>query len=481
MQDLNQRVAKATKWSGITETCRRLIGPVSSMVLARLLTPEAFGVVTTMALVISFADLFTDAGFQKYLIQHEFKDETDLVQSTNVAFWSNFIMSMVFWGVIAIFSEPLATLVGSPGLGHVMIVASVAIPITAFSSIQMALYKRNLDFKTLFKVRIVGIVIPFIVTIPLAFLLRSYWALILGSITQKVINAILLTYYSKWKPSFFYSFEKLREMLSFTIWTLIESISIWLTNYVDVFIVGSMLSQYYLGLYKTSIVTVGHIIGIITATTTPILFSSLSRLQNDDDNFCRFFLKFQKNVGLFVIPLSIGIFLFSDLVTIVLLGDQWMEASGFIGLWGLTSGFVCLFCHYSSEVYRAKGRPLLSALSQWLHIIILWPALLWAVQHGFHTLYVTCSLVRVIAIFVSVFITWLLIRISLFSMIRNLLPAIIASFVMLIAGIFMLQLSQAILWKWIAVIVCIVVYFCIIWLFPTERNLALTILKKINK
>ena len=285
-------------------------------------------------------------------------------------------MSMAFWGVIAIFSDPLAALVGSPGLGHVMIVACVTIPITAFSSIQMALYKRNLDFKTLFKVRIVGIIIPFFVTIPLAFLLRSYWALIFGTITQKVINAILLTIYSKWKPSFFYSFAKLREMLSFTIWSLIESVTIWLTHYVDVFIVGTMLSQYYLGLYKTSIVTVGHIIGLITATTTPILFSSLSRLQNDNDEFCKLFLGFQKRVGMLVIPLCVGIFCFSDFVTTILLGDQWMEASGFIGLWGLMGGFVCIFWHYNSVVFRAKGRPMLSALLQFLQILCLVPVIL---------------------------------------------------------------------------------------------------------
>lgn len=480
MEQLNSKIKKATKWSGVTEIARRLVGPISGMILARLLTPDAFGVVTTLFMVISFAELFTDAGFQKYLIQHEFEDDVDKVQSTNVAFWSNFIMSMAIWGIIALFADPLAELVGSPGLGHVLIVSSACIPLAAFSSIQMALYKRNLDFKTLFKVRIAGIVIPFLVTIPLAFWLRNYWALVIGTLAQHVINAVLLTMYSKWKPALYYSFGKLKEMLSFTIWTLVESISIWLTNYVDVFIVGTMLSQYYLGLYKTSIVTVGHIIGLITATTTPILFSSLSRLQNDDKEFCKLFLNFQKVVGLLVIPLSFGTFCFSDFVTMVLLGDQWMEASGFIGLWGLTSGMVCLFCHYSSEVYRAKGRPLLSALSQWLHILILWPALLWAVHHGFHTLYVTCSLVRVLAIIVSVIITWMLIHLSFLRMIRNILPSLIASVVMFIVGIMLLKISQDLIWQGFAILICIGVYSGVIWLFPSERNMALNMIKKMR-
>ena len=77
MPTLNQQVANATKWSAITEVMGKLVAPVSSMILARLLTPDAFGVVATLNMVIAFAEIFTDAGFQKYLIQQPFKDADD--------------------------------------------------------------------------------------------------------------------------------------------------------------------------------------------------------------------------------------------------------------------------------------------------------------------------------------------------------------------------------------------------------------------
>ena len=70
MPDLNKSIVKATKWSSITEIVAKLITPITSVVLARLLTPEAFGVVTTLTMVITFSEIFRDAGFQKYLIQH---------------------------------------------------------------------------------------------------------------------------------------------------------------------------------------------------------------------------------------------------------------------------------------------------------------------------------------------------------------------------------------------------------------------------
>ena len=80
--NLNKKIVNATKWSTITEVMAKLVAPISSMVLARLLTPEAFGVVATLNMVIAFAEIFTDAGFQRYLIQHEFKDDWNKLGET---------------------------------------------------------------------------------------------------------------------------------------------------------------------------------------------------------------------------------------------------------------------------------------------------------------------------------------------------------------------------------------------------------------
>lgn len=471
MSELKGKVVKATRWSAVTEVVAKLVTPITSMVLARLLTPEAFGVVTTITMIITFAELFTDAGFQKYLVQHEFKDDTDRDQSTNVAFWSNFVMSMMIWGGIALFASPLAVLVGNPGLGHVIVIACVAIPLAAFSSIQMALYRRDLDFKTLFKVRMVSIVIPIVVTIPLALWLRSYWALIFGHIAQNISNAVLLTISSKWKPRFFYSFNKLKEMLSFTVWSLIEAISIWLTIYVDVFIVGTMLSQHYLGLYKTSSALVGQIMGLVTAAATPVLFSSLSRLQDDRTEFKALFFKFQKLVGLLVFPLGVIIYCFSDLITTLALGSQWMEASGFIGLWGLTSAITIVFAHFASEVYRALGRPKLSVLAQWLHIIVLWPVVLLAVNYGFEILYTARSWVRMELVIVNLGIIYYLIRITPLQMLQNVFPSVIASIMAACAYVGMrIIVDGSIYTQVLMLFVCALTYIVVLSFFPKERN-----------
>ena len=478
-ESLKTKVRAATKWSTVGEVAAKLMTPISSMVLARLLAPEAFGVVTTLTMIISFAEIFTDAGFQKYLIQHEFKDDLDRDESTNVAFWSNFVMSLLIWGVIAIFSSPLAALVGNPGLGHVLIIACISIPLAAFSSIQIALYKRDFDFKVLARVRIISTIIPLLVTVPLAFLMRSYWALVIGTITVNTVNAILLTLFSKWKPRWFFSLNKLKEMFSFTVWSMIEAITIWLTGYVDVFIVSRTLSQYYLGLYKTSSTLVGQIMGLITAVLTPILFSALSRLQNNESEFQRLFFSFQKIVALLVMPIGMGIFIFRDFITDIILGSQWIEASGFVGLWGLTSAITIVLSHYSSEVYRAKGRPKLSVLAQALHLIVLWPTVLISVRYGFEALYISRSLVRLEIIVVNLFIMHLIIKMPINQMFTNIMPASLGSISMLL--VFLLPSSESIWVSVLYVIIACSAYFAVVMLFQEERRIVFHLFMSVRK
>ncbi|MEK3888432.1 lipopolysaccharide biosynthesis protein [Bacillus sp. FSL K6-3431] len=472
MQDkqFNKKIANAAKWSSITEIIAKIIVPVTNMILARILAPEAFGVIATITMIISFADMFTDAGFQKYLVQHEFKSDKEKYLNANVAFWTNFALSLFLWGIIALFNEQISIMVGNPGLGIVIIIACIQLPLTSFSSIQMALFRREFDFKTLFIVRVISIMIPFLVTIPLALLGFSYWSLIIGMICMQLFNALILTLKSKWKPKLFYNVKILKEMLSFSIWSLVEAVSIWLTAWVDAFIIGYYLNEYYLGIYKTSTIMVNSLLALITGATVPVLFSALSRLQNDESKFKSLFFKFQRLVSVFVFPLGVGIFLFSDLATQVMLGSQWGEASGVIGIWALTSAIMIVFGHYCSEVYRAKGKPKLSFFAQVLHLIVLVPTCLIAAKSGFWPLVYARSLIRIQFVVVHLLIMKAIIKVSIVNTFKNVFPAGISAVAMGLLGYLSKEVSDSLLWSILSIVSCIVFYFTILFKFPKMRK-----------
>ena len=209
--EISKKSGKAIKWSLFTQIVSKLVSPIVNMVLARLLAPEAFGAVATINIVITFAEVFTDAGFQKYIVQHEFSDDDELDKNTNVAFWTNILVSLLFIGTIVFARNPIADLVGSPGLGNAIAVSSLNIILVTFASTQTARYNRDMNFKTLFYARICTLFVPVVVTIPLAIVMRNYWALVIGTLATNLINAVVLTAFSKWKPRLFFRWKIFKE------------------------------------------------------------------------------------------------------------------------------------------------------------------------------------------------------------------------------------------------------------------------------
>ena len=470
--EVSKKAGKAVAWSSVTEIVNKLIAPLVSMVLARLLTPEAFGAVATVNMVITFAEIFTDAGFQKYIVQHEFESEEELDRGTNVAFWTNFGISALLVSLIVIFRDQLAVWVGSPGLGGAIAVASLNIIAVSFSSIQRARFRRAFDFKTLFFVRVTTTLIPLVITVPLAFIFRNFWALIIGTLMKHVFDAAILTINSKWKPRFFYDFTLFRKMFSFTAWTLLESITIWLTTNIDIFILAKVLNDYYLGIYKVSGTTIVAYMTLITSSLLPVLFAALSRYQDDDENFNRTYWLFFRYSSLLLIPMGIGVFVYRDLVRTILLGAQWEEATLYLGLAGLANGITIPLTYLPSEVYRSKGNPKLSMLAQAVLIISLIPLVLISSKYGFEVLYIVRTFgVCGIGVITHMLLMRFVYGFKVSQTINTTLPFFLSSIVMAAAGKGFIWLSGfmtnklAMIWQAFSVFLCIMIYFCILFVF----------------
>jgi len=267
-------------------------------------------------------------------------------------------------------------------------------------------------------------------------------------------------------------------MFSFSVWSLIEAISIWLTTWIDAFIIGSFLNSYYMGLYKTSITMVNTLLSLITSATTPVLFSALSRLQDDESQFFKTFLKFQRLVSALVFPLGIGVYLYSDLATEILLGSKWTEAAGVIAMWGITSPVVIVFSHYCSEVYRSKGMPKLSFYSQVLHLVFLVPTCIISAQYGFWALVYARSLIRFQGIIVHMIFIKYSIKLPILKIFKNVIPPAIATFTMALLCIVLKMVSTSILFDFISIAIAAIFYFCILFLFPKMRKELLGLVRK---
>lgn len=469
VNDISKKVGNAAKWSIFTEIIVKLISPVTSMILARVLSPEAFGVVATVTMIVSFTDIFTDAGFQKYLVQHQFSNKNDEDLSICTAFWTNFGSSVILWFLIFIFSGQLSEMVGNPGMGHVICIGALILPVTSFSSIQTALYRKSLNYKTISYTRITVKLVPLIVTVPLALLGLSYWALIIGNIAGELCNAFLLTMMSNWKPKFRYSITKLKQMFQFCFWTLLGTISSWFVTNIGVFVVGRLFNEHYLGIYKTSTTMVAQITSIISGATISVLFAALSQLQNDEAQYRKMYTDFLKGIGLLVVPLGAGIFLYRDVVRGILLGGQWTEADLLVGLWGFILAESVIFNDMSGVIILSKGKPDLLFVSNSIQAICMIPALYIASQYGFKAFVLVSCIVRIQLPVTQSIMAQRVSHIRIWDVLKQLRYYIFATLIMSLGAILLRTCITSVILQYFSILICIFIYFGILFLIPDTR------------
>ena len=466
---MDTKVLAAAKWSLVTEVLAKLITPVTNIILAHILAPTAFGILATIMMVISFAEMLADAGFQKFLVQYEFESEDEKQKNVSVAFISNIVLAIVLWLVIIIWRDELAILVGNEGLGFPLAIMGAMLPLGAFSSIQMAMYRRSFNFKFLLSIRMITIITPLFISIPMALAGFDYWSLIAGLLAAHLFTAIALCVRQEKLISIYFSSTVFRKMFSFSAWSLAEAFSIWLTAWVDTFIISHFLNAYYLGLYKMPTAIVTTVMAIATSSMAPVLFSALSRHQHNQVEFEKTFLTFQRYMALFLVPLGVGMFVYQDFIVEILLGPQWKLAGIVLGSWALSSSLVTAISYLISEAFRAKGMPNVSFLAQMAHLFVLIPVIYVCVQYDFTTFVYARSIVRVQMIAVLFYLLAIYIGMNAWLVIRNIKSYIIASAVVGTGSYVLLHLHNSMIWTIFCICISLILYLVVLYLFPTER------------
>lgn len=424
----NLEINKAVRWSSTAELMSKLVSPITSMLLARLLTPEAFGLIASITMVTSFSDLFTDGGCNKFIIQHTFTDEQDLRRHATVGFWLNLTISTIIWLFIVCFRANIAKIIGISGFENALVVAALSLFMTAFSSMHMALLRKKLDFKHLFKIRTAATVINLVVSVVLAFWGAGVWAVIFGTLCRDFTYALLFNLRPIWKPNFFFDFSILKNMFSFSGFTLLETLMTWFKSNAAILILSGVFTPFYLGLYKTPITIDNSIIGLLYSALIPVLYSGLSKVKNQKKEFENLLFRIQRLMAMIAFPMAMVMLVYSDIVTRILLGSQWLEVSWFVGLYGCAIVVENVFCIFGVEAYRAKEKPLVSALSIAVNNCILCISIYTCAVYGFKIVCYVTVINSLIYYIVQMGIMRFVLKISPWGMLKNVFPYLGLSF-----------------------------------------------------
>lgn len=308
---------------------------VVSIILARLLMPEAFGTISLMMVFINILSVFIDSGMGSALIQK--KDADDLDFST--VFYFNLFMCSFMYLILFLCAPLIAEFYNNSELTLLVRVIGISLLFSGVKSIQQAYVFKNMLFKNFFFSTLIGTVISAVVGITVAYKGYGVWALIFQNLTNNVIDMIIIWCLVKWRPKWMFSFERLKGLFSYG-WKLLAS-ALLDTGYnqLRALIIGKVYSTADLAYYTKANNFPSIIITNVNSSIDSVLLPSMSSVQDSVESVKGMTRRAMKTSIYVMAPLLMGLAACGQSVISILLTDKWRPSYPFMVIFCITYMF----------------------------------------------------------------------------------------------------------------------------------------------
>lgn len=363
-KDLYGTVAISSVWIVAGRWGSRGLGLVSTVILARLLAPEDFGLVAMATLIIGFAELLTHGGQHLAVVQKTDPDD-DFINSA----WTVTLLAGFFFGLIIVGLAPtMAQYFADPRVEMVMYVMSLRIFTLGFDNIGMVLFIKDFDFKKDFIINICEKVFPFSITLILALYYRNYWALVIGGLAGRA-GIILITYYlHPYRPRL--CFRKIPEVWSFSGWVLIESAGDYFTMMLDRFFIPSVGATSAMGYYHVGAELARMPVFELFMPLNRAFFPAYARLQHSPGEMMNNFVNILSVAAVICIPVCVGFAIVADDAVRFIYGEKWAPMIPVVSWISVNAGVLAIMSTFY-PVLQASRNPRLAAMITFFHAMLL--------------------------------------------------------------------------------------------------------------
>ena len=327
-QSLKDKTVKGVAWSGIDNVVQMGVTFVVSIVLARLLSPDDYGLLGLIAVFTAVCQALIYGGFTSALIRK--KDATD--DDYNTVFISNLGMSLLLYAIIYLCSPAIANFFERQELVALTRVSSLGMIIGALALVQQTRLTKRIDFKTQTKITILASVTSGIIGIGMALLDFGVWALVAQQLSASASRTVLLFFYNKWLPKFRFSSNSFHELFGYGWKLMISGLLDTLWKELYQVIVGKFYTPATLGQYtrakQFSQLFSSNLTGVVQRVTFPVL----SNIQDDKERMVSAYRRIIK-VTMFVTAICMFfVGAISEPLLYCLIGPKWHEAATYLPL-----------------------------------------------------------------------------------------------------------------------------------------------------
>lgn len=336
----------------------RLIGVISTIVLARLLTPDDFGIVALALVVLGLAIVLLDLGINVAVIQRSGLDRDDLDTAWTIRLIQNAIIAM---GLAAI-AVPAASYYGDPRLEPVLWVLAVAYLLDGFTGMGPVVFQKRQQYAREVAFYAAKRLLGFLVTMVLAFALRSYWALIVGTLLGNAGGVVMSHLMYRQLPRF--TLSRWRGFLGASFWLALRTMATYASQELDKFVVGRRDGTAALGGYAIASQIAAMPTSELLAPLSRALFPALAAIKDDEASLSRMFLLALGIQCALALPAAAGLAMVAGDLVPVMLGEKWVDAAPILAALALAFGANAL-THSGTYLLTTLGRYRAQSLLQW--------------------------------------------------------------------------------------------------------------------
>lgn len=338
-------------WSFLNQGGNQILNLLITFILARLISPEEFGIIGMITVFTGFAIRFVDFGFSAALIHKKNIDENDI----NTVFTINTLIGLTLSILFFVMAPLIANFYDKPILTTLTQTFSGIFLITGLSGVNKAIITKRMEFKLNTLISIVSLIISSGLAIVMAYLGYGVWSILFKILSQEIINTVLYFYLFPVNQQFQFSKKSFNSMVVMGRNVAGDStVNYWSRN-ADNLLIGRMIGGEALGLYSKAYSIMLLPLNNISRVISKVMFPSFSLIQEDRKQIKSLYLKTTKLIAFITFPLMAGLAVLSESFVLATFGKDWIEMAPLISILSILGAFQSILS-LNGVIYNSLGK-----------------------------------------------------------------------------------------------------------------------------
>ena len=349
---VREKTVRSSVWISLASVFANVFDLVNSIILARLLVPEIFGLVSIVVLIRHGIDVLTRTSFKQALIYRQDNESS----AADTAWILNIMRGVILFVIVFLAAPWISGFYGQPILAKAIRFIAFVFIMDGFQNVNLVLFEKSLDYKKIALSRIARSLLSCAIVLSLAFFMRSLWALLVGILFRSLYNLCVSYLIQKKKPQFHFDKKLAGELINYSKYITGAVILVFLTTRGDDAIIGKIIGMRELGFYSYAYLIANLPSTHFTNIFSEVIFPSYSTISGDRIKLKNAFLSVLKLVSHIAIPAGVGILILSKEIVLLLLGPVWepvIEPLRILVIFGVVRSLAAT----TGPIFKAIGKP----------------------------------------------------------------------------------------------------------------------------